>query len=151
MRGLCSTLLSILPQIERLVVSGMDLKPFENGSLEIYSSLTGLKTIKIHSTRFVFEMWLDGIFSLLDTDKLEEIDLDSTRPFDLFLQRYQFMQVGRLDRWRDTLRVFRFRGDPIEMTLKAYLDKVLVNCEAVDIDEIPVNPGEGHSIKMWMG
>jgi hypothetical protein len=96
-------------------------------------------------------MWLDGIFALLSTSKLEMIELDSTRPFTLFSQPYQFVRIGRLDRWKETLRVFRFRGDPIEDRLREYLDNVLENCEIVDIHEVPVEPGEGHSINMWMG
>ena len=151
MRGLCTILSSILPQIERLIISGMELKPYENGSLDIYSSLTELKYLSVRSTRFTFEMWLDGIFALLSTTKLEEIELDSTRPFTLFSQPYQFVRIGRLDRWKDTLKVFRFRGDPMEDRLKEYLDKTLGNCETVDIQEVPVEPGEGHSITMWMG
>ena len=151
MRGLCTILSTILPQIERLVVSGIELRPYENGSLDIYSSLTELKQLCVRSTRFTFEMWLDGIFTLLSTTKLEEIELDSTRPFTLYSQPNQFVKVGRLDRWRDTLKVFRFRGDPIEEKLRAYLNVALSNCETVDIKEIPVEPGDGHSINMWMG
>lgn len=151
MRGLCTILSSILPQIERLIISGMELKPYENGSLDIYSSLTELRFLSVRSTRFTFEMWLDGIFALLSTSKLEMIELDSTRPFTLFSQPYQFVRIGRLDRWKETLRVFRFRGDPIEDRLREYLDNVLENCEIVDIHEVPVEPGEGHSINMWMG
>jgi hypothetical protein len=151
MRGLCTILSSILPQIERLIICGMELKPYENGSLDIYSSLTELRFLCVRSTRFTFEMWLDGIFALLRTTKLEEIELDSTRPFTLFSQPYQFLRVGRLDRWKDTLKVFRFKGDPIEEKLRSYLDVALRNCATVDIKEIPVEPGDGHSINMWMG
>ena len=131
----------------------MELKPYETGSLDIYSSLTELRFLTVRSTRFTFEMWLDGIFALLSTKKLEVIELDSTRPFTMFSQPYQFVRVGRLDRWKETLKVFRFRGDPMEERLREYLDKVLESCQIVDIQELPVGQGseDGHSITMWMG
>lgn len=150
-QGLNISLHSILPQIERLVVSGLELRPYESGARDLYAGLINLKSIRIHSTRFTFEMWTGAILSMIGSDKLEEIDLDSTIPFTMYLGPYPFMKVGAIDRWKETLRVFRFVGDPLETELRKYLHVALQECEAVDITEIPVQHGEGHSLKLWMG
>jgi hypothetical protein len=144
---------SILPQIERLVMSGVELRPHESGARNILPLLTNLKSVRIHSTRFTFEMWTGAMIEKLGTDKLEEIVLDSTIPFTVYLGPEPFMKVGTIDRWRDSLRVFRFRGDPLESGLKKYLETVLEKVDVVDIREIPVKRGEDNNLRlyMWMG
>jgi len=150
-QGLNISLHSILSQIERLVVSGLELRPYESGARDLYAGLINLKSIRIHSTRFTFEMWTGAILSMIGSDKLEKIDLDSTIPFTMYLGPHPFMKVGTFDRWKETLRVFRFIGDPLEAELRKYLHVALQDCEVVDITEIPVLHGEGHSLKLWMG
>ena len=145
-------LASILPNIRRFVIS--DGSPWSNISAYYgysFSGMTGLKSLRIHSTRFNFEMLVNSAISKVTADKLEELEFDSTIPYTKFMGPYQFISIGSLDRWKDTLKVFRFRGDPIEAELKRYLDITLENCEIVDIVEIPVEIGEGHSLNMWMG
>ncbi len=42
-----------------------------------------------------------------------------------------------LDRRKNTLKIFRYRGHTIEVLLKEYLDQVLVNCNLMEITKIP--------------
>ena len=142
----------ILPNIQRFVISNGS--PWSNISKYYGYSFSGmmrLKSFRIHSTRFNFETAVNSVISKVTAEELEELEFDSTIPYSKYMGPYQFISIGSLDRWKDTLKVFRFRGDPIEVELKKYLDTVLENCEVVEIVEIPVEIGQGHSLNMWMG
>jgi hypothetical protein len=140
-----------LRQIERVVISGTNpirwresVGHVDFGALLSY--FTALKSLRIHGTRFNFDMSMDDFWRNVTVDKLEEIEFDSTMPFTTYTGPCHFIPIGGLDRWKDTLKVFRFRGDPIEPELKRYLDTVLENCEVVDILEVPAPIGEGQNL-----
>lgn len=142
-----NSLYHILPQIECLTIkSCIPLPLYGSGVASILRLLTNLRSLRIHGIRFGFEMLAESMVSGLCTDHLEEIELDSTIPspgfpfFELFT-----MTAGTLDRCKESLKLFRYRGDPLEAGLQKYLDHVLENCDVVDITEIPLEHGEGIS------
>jgi hypothetical protein len=139
-----------LRQIERVVISGTNRIKWWNSIHHVdfgtlLSYFTALKSLRIHGTRFNFDI-MDDFWRNVTVDKLEEIEFDSTMPCMSYTGPFQFIPIGGLDRWKDTLKVFRFRGDPIQPELKRYLDTVLENCEVVDILEVPVPIGEGQNL-----
>jgi hypothetical protein len=85
--GIAHTLSSILPQMDHVRIVGEQIRidPL------LYSGMTGLKSIHIHSTRHAFEVSLDGVFMNLGTKRLEEVDLDSTIPYTMFLEPHRFV------------------------------------------------------------
>lgn len=140
-----------LRQIERVVISGTNPIRWRNAISHVdfgalLSHFPALKSLRIHSTRFNFDTSMDDFWRHVTVDKLEEIEFDSTMPFTTYTGPCHFIPIGGLDRWKDTLKVFRFRGDPIEPELKRYLDTVLENCEVVDIVEVPAPIGEGQNL-----
>ena len=96
----------------------------------------GLKAIKIHSSSISFRIKLDVIFKSLPTNHFEKIEIDCTVPYVPRLPPYQFISTGSLDDWKDTLKIFRYRGGRLDESLRNYLDKILEKCNFVDIKEI---------------
>ena len=125
---------SVLPQIEKLVVPTIDFTRKEHiKATTFHSFLTGLKVLHIRtSSHMETTLLTDEIV----TDKLEEFDI--TMPYSIVSQ---WFKIGQLDRWRDTLRVFRFKcttkdvfGKLAEETELEYLEEVLRGCQVVEID-----------------
>jgi hypothetical protein len=146
--GLVQSLGSILPQIHKLNLYGA-VGPCVDNSL--FVKLTGLRSIRFFITKHPGEYILDSMFNFLDARDLEEMVLDMALPRAVLIRPYRFIQQYSFDKWRDTLRVFRFRGYPIEPGLKAYLEEITANCKVVDIQEIPAEPEKGHKISLWKG
>jgi hypothetical protein len=91
------------------------------------------------------------MFKYLEARELEEIVLDMELLKPVLIRPYRFIQQNSFDKWRDTLRVFRFRGHPIEPGLKAYLVEITASCEVVDIQEIFAEPEQGRQMRRCLG